>query len=58
MSKSYKVFQKAEVWYVTKVDANSPEEAQALVESNDFDGEWELDLETAVINDEYDVWEA
>jgi hypothetical protein len=57
MPKEYRVFQKAEIWYVTKVEANSPEEAQALVESNDFDGEWSLDLDTAIVNDEYDVHE-
>jgi hypothetical protein len=55
MAQEYRVFQKAEIWYVTEVTANSPEEAQALVESNDFDGEWNLDLETAIINGEYDV---
>jgi hypothetical protein len=55
MTNQYRVFQKAEIWYVTKVEANSPEEAQALVESNDFDGEWELDLGTTIVNDEYDV---
>lgn len=59
MSKDYRVFQKAEVWYVTKVTADSPTEAVEIVSSNDYDGDWELDLETAVLNDaEYDVWEA
>ena len=58
MSKTYKVFQQAEIWYVTEVEANSPEEAQALVESVDFEGEWAIDYGTAVVCDNFDVHEA
>lgn len=57
MNKTYRVFQKAEVWYVTEVEAKDAFEAKSIVTSNDYDGDWELDLNTVVDNDEYDVWE-
>lgn len=49
---TYKVWQKAEVWYVAEVEATDETEAIKVAEES---GDWELDLETSVMTEEYEV---
>lgn len=55
--KKYKVYQRAEVWYVTDVVASSPEMAETLVQEDGYEGEWSIDYETCVMVDDFDVHE-
>jgi hypothetical protein len=52
----YNVFQKAEIWYLTKIEANSKEEAIELAKDEN-NSDWEPDFETAVFFEEYEVYE-
>lgn len=52
----FRVWQKAEVWYVASVEATTEQEAIKIASTPNSDVEWELDLETAVMLDEVEVW--
>ena len=52
----YKVFQKAEIWYSTTVEAGS--EAEAIkIASDENNSDWEVEFETATFFEQYDVYE-
>lgn len=53
----YKVWQKAEVWYSTSVEANTPEDAIKLSQQDPNNTEWDIDLETVVMVDEFEVYD-
>jgi hypothetical protein len=52
----FRVWQKAEVWYVASVEATTEQEAIKIASTPNSNVEWELDLETAVMLDEVEVW--
>jgi hypothetical protein len=53
--KSFVVFQRAEGWYRTEIEAGSKEEALARAQHASYSGEWELDLDSMVGADDWDV---
>jgi hypothetical protein len=53
----FTVWQKATVWYKTRVTADSPEQAVKLSQDDEQNTGWDIDLETAVMSDEYEVYD-
>lgn len=53
----YTVWQKATVWYKTSVTAGSPEQAVELSQDDEYNTGWDIDLETAVMSDEFEVYD-
>jgi hypothetical protein len=53
----YKVWQKAEVWYLARVDADDPEEALAKAREGDSNYGWELEPETATMLYTFEVYD-
>jgi len=53
----YRVFQKAEVWYYIDVEADSEEQAIEHAKNETNNTGWEIDLETVVMEDEFEVYD-
>lgn len=53
----YTVWQKATVWYKTSVTADSPEQAVKVSQDDGQNTGWDIDLETAVMSDEFEVYD-
>jgi hypothetical protein len=53
----YTVWQKATVWYKTSVTADSPEQAVKLSQDDAENTGWDIDLETSVMSDEFEVYD-
>jgi hypothetical protein len=53
----FTVWQKATVWYKTRVTADNPEQAVKLSQDDPENTGWDIDLETAVMSDEYEVYD-
>jgi len=55
--KEYRVEQRASVWYETTVEANTEEEALQIAQSESNNENWELNLETVIFEDEFEIAE-
>ena len=53
----YVVWQKAEIWYQAEVSADSPEKALEIAQADSNNTDWELDLETSVSIDSFEVYD-
>ena len=53
----FTVWQKATVWYKTSVTADNPEQAVKLSQDDAQNTGWDIDLETSVMSDEFEVYD-